>query len=81
MKVVLVIAFTIFSSAAHAAPQCLNFDGDTYCLAWASFDGTTTSNEYLRAGEIVAWLKSEHGLGHGHANAIVAHVLATKDKL
>jgi hypothetical protein len=28
--------------------------------------------------ETVGWLKAEHGLGHGHANALVAHHRAQK---
>ncbi|WIE76948.1 DUF4287 domain-containing protein [Curtobacterium sp. MCSS17_007] len=27
-----------------------------------------------RHSEVVAWLQAEHGFGHGHANAVVAHV-------
>lgn len=26
--------------------------------------------------EVVTWLKTEHGMGHGHANAVVAYAKA-----
>ena len=28
--------------------------------------------------ELVTWLKTEHGMGHGHANAVVAYVRAAQ---
>jgi hypothetical protein len=37
------------------------------------------SHKALKHMGIVALLKTEHGLGHGHANAIVAHALRNKD--
>jgi hypothetical protein len=36
--------------------------------------------ENTQAGEIVAWLKADHGLGHGHAMAMV-HVIKNGPKL
>ena len=37
-------------------------------------------DENTKAGEIVTWLKADHGLGHGHAMAMV-HVIKHGPKL
>ena len=42
----------------------------------AEWQALIRANPLTKHGELVGWLKAEHGLGHGHATALVAHTLA-----
>jgi hypothetical protein len=48
----------------------------TYGQPIAHWLELTRSFSGMKHMEMVSRLKTEHGLGHGHANAVVAYVLA-----
>ncbi len=47
----------------------------TYGKPISEWQSLIRSSDLTRHMELVNWLKTEHGLGHGHANALVAHTL------
>ena len=52
----------------------------TYGQPISHWLGLVAGLKGLKHMEQVDWLKREHGMGHGHANAIVAHHLAGSKK-
>jgi Domain of unknown function (DUF4287) len=46
----------------------------------AHWMGILASAGPMKHMELVGLLKSDHGMGHGHANALVAHFMAGKKK-
>ena len=42
---------------------------------WIGLVREQYSGGTVKHGELVTWLKTEHGLGHGHATAVIAHTL------
>ena len=52
----------------------------TYGRPIAEWKELIRASPLERHMELVNWLKSAHGIGHGHANALVAHTLAEDNK-
>jgi len=52
----------------------------TYGMPIAEWKAMIRSKQGLKHMELVNWLKAEHSMGHGHANALVAHTLTEDSK-
>lgn len=52
----------------------------TYGRPIADWQAIIRAHPSRKHMELVQLLKTEHGLGHGHANALVAHTLAEDAK-
>ncbi len=48
----------------------------TYGRPIAEWKAVIRAHDPARHMELVSMLKQDHGMGHGHANALVAHTLA-----
>ncbi|MFJ8942989.1 DUF4287 domain-containing protein [Streptomyces sp. NPDC102395] len=64
------------ATAAKAAASYFPSIEQKYGRPIADWKGLIRNSPLSKHMELVNWLKSEHGLGHDHANALVAHTLA-----
>ena len=53
---------------------------NTYGHPIAHWQGLVRKHYPARHMDLIGMLKADHGMGHGHANAIVAHTLAADQR-
>ena len=64
------------SDAPKGPASCFPSIEKTYGRPVAEWQELIRASPLTRHMQLVTWLKTEHGLGHGHANALAAATLA-----